>query len=578
MFDTIDVVKYATGITEHLPLDPMVNLVAPSNYINNEQLPVPGVPMPVINPNSGAVKYGIIQGTNIGYIYVYHHGYAAVSSEFDAAVLALMETDGLIIDIRLNWGGRYGLNDGISRLMNHSTFTMDLKKRCSPIDLYSLCPYSASFWDEEIPSDIGTFYDRPIAVLLGPNCLSYGDFSSWQFSYIPNARMFGRSPMSIYSAMWEAVSPQPYREGYALNCQNLTLVDHYEPEIPLWGQEYPLFEEIWLTPDGVANGEDDVVNRAVEWMNNLVYAHNILTDKKYYTPGVDSVHIYTTIENPNSNQISAIAYLKTLAGVLIDSVNLSPLILNLNSEQWFGNIGLPSTEDFYDISVTAFDITNSEQFSIPNATRFTTIGPLVVDHSEIPQTGENVFSLKLYLRNDGSTVMATNVSAVVLTNDTNVTNITGTNFFGNIAPGEVKSQVSFPIAIYTQNDPSSIDFIVHIFSNGNFFWSDSLTVTVPVTGIAENETNLPIEYALKQNYPNPFNPTTTINYSIPKEGLVTLKVYNILGEEVDILLNEIKQVGNYETNFDASSLSSGIYFYRLKAGDFIETKKMILMK
>ncbi|MCW9064735.1 MAG: S41 family peptidase, partial [Ignavibacteriaceae bacterium] len=300
MFDTIDVVKYANGLTEHLPLDPMVNLVAPSNYINNEQLPVPGVPMPLYNQNSGAVTYGIIQGTNIGYIYVYHEGYAAVSLEFDEAVLALMQTDGLIIDIRFNWGGAYGLNDGISRLMNHSTLTMDVKKRCSPNDLFSLCPYTPSFWIGEIPADVGTFYDNPIAVLLGPNCLSYGDVTSWQLSYVPNAKMFGRSPQAIYSGMWSGVAPQPYKAGYSLECPNLTLVDHYDPEIPRWGQEYPNFEEVWLTPDGVANGEDDVVSRAVEWMNNLVYPHNIVTDKTYYIPGVDSAHIYATIENPNS--------------------------------------------------------------------------------------------------------------------------------------------------------------------------------------------------------------------------------------------------------------------------------------
>ena len=112
--------------------------------------------------------------------------------------------------------------------------------------------------------------------------------------------------------------------------------------------------------------------------------------------------------------------------------------------------------------------------------------------------------------------------------------------------------------------------------NNNIFQIGYATSTMltSISGTAD----IPDGFSLSQNYPNPFNPATTINYSIPKEALVTLKVYNVLGEEVDILVNEIKQVGNYETNFDASSLSSGIYFYRLKAGDFIETKKMILMK
>ena len=86
------------------------------------------------------------------------------------------------------------------------------------------------------------------------------------------------------------------------------------------------------------------------------------------------------------------------------------------------------------------------------------------------------------------------------------------------------------------------------------------------------------EYSLQQNYPNPFNPTTTISYSILKNGLVTLKVYDILGIEVAELVNEVKEAGNYSVTFNASELPSGIYFYTLTSGNFIATKKLILLK
>ncbi len=106
-----------------------------------------------------------------------------------------------------------------------------------------------------------------------------------------------------------------------------------------------------------------------------------------------------------------------------------------------------------------------------------------------------------------------------------------------------------------------------------------ITVTSPVSVDDENKGNMiPTEYSFEQNYPNPFNPTTTITYSIPKEGLVTLKVYNVIGEEDAVLLNEVKQAGYYNVSFNASELPSGIYFYRLQAGDFVEIKKMVLMK
>ena len=93
-----------------------------------------------------------------------------------------------------------------------------------------------------------------------------------------------------------------------------------------------------------------------------------------------------------------------------------------------------------------------------------------------------------------------------------------------------------------------------------------------------NYTSIPNNFVLEQNYPNPFNPTTIIQYSVPQRSDVILKVYDILGSEVATLVNEEKTGGVYSVNFDASQLSSGIYFYRIQAGSFVETKKMILLK
>ena len=92
------------------------------------------------------------------------------------------------------------------------------------------------------------------------------------------------------------------------------------------------------------------------------------------------------------------------------------------------------------------------------------------------------------------------------------------------------------------------------------------------------KTLFPGSFRLMQNYPNPFNPTTTINYSIPQSSLVSLKVYDILGREVATLVNEVKPVGNYQVVFNASTLASGVYFYRIVVGNFSETKKLNLIK
>jgi hypothetical protein len=96
--------------------------------------------------------------------------------------------------------------------------------------------------------------------------------------------------------------------------------------------------------------------------------------------------------------------------------------------------------------------------------------------------------------------------------------------------------------------------------------------------LSESFTIQPAEYNLSQNYPNPFNPTTVINYSIPKAGHVTIKVYNVLGKEVATLVNEEKPAGTYAVNFSAQHYSSGVYYYTISAGNFSATKKMILMK
>lgn len=97
--------------------------------------------------------------------------------------------------------------------------------------------------------------------------------------------------------------------------------------------------------------------------------------------------------------------------------------------------------------------------------------------------------------------------------------------------------------------------------------------------VGVKETNLVAnKFSLNQNYPNPFNPTTQIRFSIPSANVVTLKVFNLLGEEVKTLINESMNVGSYEINFNASNLASGLYLYTLTAGDFVSTKKMLLLK
>ena len=125
---------------------------------------------------------------------------------------------------------------------------------------------------------------------------------------------------------------------------------------------------------------------------------------------------------------------------------------------------------------------------------------------------------------------------------------------------------------------SQLTILVDEGNNGTI--DDTLHVVNQVTDVKDDQGSLliPDEYRLEQNYPNPFNSTTVIKYRIPKEELVTLDIYNVIGEKVMVLVNEVKPAGSYEVEFDGNELTSGIYFYQLKAKDFVETKKMVLMK
>ncbi len=112
---------------------------------------------------------------------------------------------------------------------------------------------------------------------------------------------------------------------------------------------------------------------------------------------------------------------------------------------------------------------------------------------------------------------------------------------------------------------------------GTYFLVDNLSFG-GVTSVEQENEQVPSNYKLNQNYPNPFNPTTKINFSIPEQNNVKLNVYNLLGESVAILLNENLSPGNYTTNWNAENLSSGTYIYRLVSGNYIETRKMTLLK
>jgi hypothetical protein len=224
--------------------------------------------------------------------------------------------------------------------------------------------------------------------------------------------------------------------------------------------------------------------------------------------------------------------------------------------------------------------------------------PVLLNH---PGSSFNVNSSPVICDIDGDT---TTVEVVVKANDyifaihQDTTLVNGFPYFIN---DENQSGTHSPSPIIDDFDNdgdveyafASIAGKIHFFDmeaayNKNFeFWNSykhdmqNTSATFPIEVITEvNEYNStpPSSFSLFQNYPNPFNPSTVISWQLPVGNHVLLKVYDVLGREVATLINEEKPIGNYEVELDGTNLPSGIYFYRLQAGSFIVTKKMLLLK
>jgi hypothetical protein len=149
-----------------------------------------------------------------------------------------------------------------------------------------------------------------------------------------------------------------------------------------------------------------------------------------------------------------------------------------------------------------------------------------------------------------------------------------TNRVGGTVPGNASGYGStFDVAADAAGNLYSLSF--YGWTIEKWAYDGDLPV---VTGVEEIPGELPAEFGLSQNYPNPFNPATTIEFSVPEAGFVSVRIYDLLGQQVQTLVNEQKAPGSYRVTFDATNLPSGTYFYTLHAGSFMQTKKMILMK
>ena len=574
-FDTIDIVKYSTGDTLHLSTDP---LATPMPGIHaTEQLPVSGVPFPDI-ANGHHVSWGYVDGTNIGYIYVLGWNFLnSIDDDFLSAVNTFMadsSSDGLVIDVRINEGcdaARW--TKGFRRLFNQDFVAVQLLKRANTSNHLEM--QSATEWDwlGNLTGTDNELYDRPIAVLCGPWTASGGDFSVQLLRQHPMVHTFGMPTEGAFG-VFQSIVPGLPNDFFA----GITVAVGYIP--PDWNnrlyrRSVPVDEEVWLTPDGVANGVDDVVEKALEWINNLVYPHNVFTSKSYYKPGTDTLRITADIENPNNHSVTGRIYIYTISDELIDSVDLANEI-HSQSTGWSAEWIIPPSEETYKLLVTAIDITESKSFTLPNATRFTTAGPVRLDSVSFMEGSGDYYFIRPFVSNEGTELTITNAQIRLLCNDPWAIPSDAVMDLSEIPPGgSVGASGWFTLHYIDSLFPGYFNLKFEILSDGWTYWKDSTNI---IDGITGNNTRGLRAFGLEQNYPNPFNPETKIKYSIKEPSKVTLKVYDILGREIAILINDNKPSGTYELNWNAANLPSGCYFYKLTAGNYTAVKKMIYLK
>jgi hypothetical protein len=636
LFDTIDVVKYSTGDTLHLPtalLDTTVQRVWES-----DQVPVPGVPMPQkpASPPYVGVSWGVIQGENIGYIYVWDWASTQTSQLFGNAVNDLIDirrVEGLVIDFRMNWGGDpTNANYGFRQLFNIDPSTnFYWASRTDPNNHMGFTLTASTSWRF---SPAPKPYDRPIAVLIGPNCFSGGDENVSRIRFHPMARLFGRPTDGAFaSGTFIGVDlPDVWRYRFYTG----TVYSTVPGEGYLMHKGVHPDEEVWLTRDGVANGVDDVVKRALVWMDSLAYAHGVLVENDTVRNGIDSVHITAKVENPADHTLVVSAIVTNTLGAQIDSVR----IMNTPGDTlWRAHIGTPEINGRYNVSVRTEDVTAASYRRLPNVAWFTVIPTVSVSVAQ----SWNLISVPLmvgdFLR---TAVFPSSISqasayqpgigyvpADTLANGTGywlkfpaaalvpmngiplnadtIPVLAGWNLIGSItAPLSVASVGSIPGGIvlspfYTYGTTGYEQ--AGTIAPGKGYWvragqpgflvlsssplamarikivpTDEMPPAPPDEVTAESEVEKPREFALAQNYPNPFNPTTIIEFRIQNSELTILKVFDLLGREIATLINEVKQPGSYTVQWDASGVSSGVYFYRLRAGDFVQTKRMLVVR
>ncbi len=581
LFNTIDVLKFKTGETVHLSVQPLIDFKIPP-MVNNEQLPVENIRFPKTLPfndilaypssslSDTMVTYGILNNTNIGYLYLFKEDERGLADiQFNEAVQALKKTDALIIDLRKNYGGWAEFDLAFKVLFNESQKTLEEAPRCNA-NSFELCP--ASYWDYyKIEGNKFDFYNRPVAVLLGPSCVSMGDVTAHRLRYLPMVRFFGASPPASFSFIGDVAFP-----GWSLSVGYNDMFHLNNHGYYLNGKEFPIDYPVWFSKDDVAKGIDPIVEKSLDWIRNLSYGHDLVIKNGLLSPVNDTIKFNAIVENPNSISISARLIFKNLEGKAVDSLEMSRLN-QVDGKEWQGiwkTKGLP--ENMYRTSIKVIDQTNGTSFTSKCLTRITT-APVIIDSISYELIPGSKLWIQPFLNNKGKALQLNKITVNIKSMDPWVNGITPFETTElSLKPGQTRRTPSFVVSYNSATFPNYFNLKIIVNCDGWPYWVKDTTILL--TTAVKLGQSLPSLTYLNQNYPNPFNSSTTIGWQLARSSRATLKIFDLVGREVAIPVDEQRPAGKYETEFNSATLPKGVYFYQLKAGEFVQTRKMILLK
>jgi aminopeptidase N len=334
---------------------------------------------------------------------------------------------------------------------------------------------------------------------------------------------------------------------------------------------------------------DDWILKDTELQLLVPYATNITLNNSYLAPGIDTLLLTCETENPDQESLELEATIESLDLGLGETLTMyddgahgdSAASDGIYSATW----PVPGEERSYTVHVKTLSTKSGYYNTLQDAALFTTTGPVVlssyniVSEDTIANPGDFI-GFEFTISNIGLTDTVYNLLSKVISSDSCANIVAFSDpLYGDIAPGE-NAVASRVIRIRFDEEcsaPAQYSFSLEIYSDSHLFWREEFMVYV-VTGLPRENLVQPKEFLLNQNYPNPFNPITVISYQLPVSGNVELSIYSILGEKVVTLLSKSQNSGNYDVEWDAAGFASGVYYYKIQAGEFQDVKKMILLR